>query len=37
MDSMDWDDLPAPLRGMLQVLGQLFDRLQRRFPERFSS
>jgi predicted lipid carrier protein YhbT len=35
MDSMDWDDLPAPLRGMLQVLGQLFDRLQRRFPERF--
>ena len=35
MDSMDWDDLPGPLRRILQVLGQLFDRLQRRFPNRF--
>jgi len=36
MDGMDWGDLPAPLRSLLQVLGQLFDRLQRRFPDRFS-
>jgi predicted lipid carrier protein YhbT len=36
MDSMDWDDLPVPLRRILQALGQLFDRLQRRFPDRFS-
>lgn len=26
MDSMDWDDLPPPLRHVLQTLGTLFDR-----------
>jgi predicted lipid carrier protein YhbT len=26
MDSMDWDDLPPPLRHLLQMLGALFDR-----------
>lgn len=26
MDSMDWDDLPPPLRHLLQTLGTLFDR-----------
>ena len=28
MDSMDWDDLPAPLRRVLQGLGLLFERLR---------
>jgi predicted lipid carrier protein YhbT len=36
MDSMDWDDLPAPLRRSLQALGLLFERLQHRWPA-FSS
>lgn len=26
MDGMDWDDLPPPLRHLLQTLGTLFDR-----------
>jgi len=36
MDSMDWDDLPAPLRRVLRALGELMARLERRVPERFS-
>lgn len=27
MDSMDWDDLPPPLRHLLRLLGTLLDRL----------
>ena len=27
MDSMDWDDLPPPLRGFLQGLGRVIERL----------
>lgn len=27
MDSMDWDDLPAPLRHVLRTLGALIERL----------
>jgi O2-independent ubiquinone biosynthesis accessory factor UbiT len=27
MDSMDWDDLPPPLRHVLRALGSVFDRL----------
>jgi len=34
MDSMDWDDLPAPLRTLLQVLGQLLRRFEDRLPPR---
>ena len=29
MDSMDWDDLPAPLRILLKTLGAVIRRLQR--------
>jgi predicted lipid carrier protein YhbT len=29
MDSMDWDDLPLPLRRLLQGLGLLIDKLQK--------
>lgn len=36
MDGMDWDELPAPLRRFLQTLGRVLERLERRFPERFS-
>jgi len=28
MDAMDWDDLPPPLRRLLQVVGRLIERLQ---------
>jgi predicted lipid carrier protein YhbT len=35
MDSMDWGDLPAPLRRLLQTLGRVLERLERRFPARF--
>ena len=28
MDSMDWDDLPLPLAGILRGLGTVIDRLQ---------
>jgi predicted lipid carrier protein YhbT len=28
MDSMDWDDLPAPLRRLLQMVGKLIERLR---------
>jgi predicted lipid carrier protein YhbT len=30
MDSMDWDDLPAPLRRFLQSLGLLIEKLQKK-------
>ena len=30
MDSMDWDDLPVPLRKLLQGLGLLIARLQKK-------
>ncbi len=30
MDSMDWDDLPAPLRKLLQMVGAVIERLNRR-------
>ena len=36
MDGMDWDDLPAPLRGLLQTLGRVLERLEGRYPARFS-
>jgi len=29
MDSMDWDDLPAPLRRLLQLISLLIEKLQR--------
>jgi predicted lipid carrier protein YhbT len=29
MDSMDWDDLPLPLRRFLQLLGLLIEKLQK--------
>jgi predicted lipid carrier protein YhbT len=29
MDSMDWDDLPLPLRRLLQGLGLLIEKLQK--------
>jgi len=29
MDSMDWDDLPLPLRRLLQVISLLIEKLQR--------
>jgi len=29
MDSMDWDDLPLPLRRFLQLIGLLIDKLQK--------
>jgi len=28
MDSMDWDDLPVPLRRILQIVGKLIERLR---------
>ncbi len=28
MDAMDWDDLPPPLRRLLQMVGKLIERLQ---------
>jgi predicted lipid carrier protein YhbT len=28
MDAMDWDDLPPPLRRLLQIAGKLIERLQ---------
>jgi len=28
MDAMDWDDLPLPLRRLLQMVGKLIERLQ---------
>jgi len=34
MDSMDWDDLPAPLRRLLQTLGYLLQRFEDRLPAR---
>jgi len=34
MDGMDWDDLPGPLRRLLQVLGQLLRRFEGRLPPR---
>jgi predicted lipid carrier protein YhbT len=30
MDSMDWDDLPAPLRKLLQGLGLLIEKLHKK-------
>ncbi|MBE9548902.1 MAG: SCP2 sterol-binding domain-containing protein [Proteobacteria bacterium] len=30
MDSMDWEDLPTPLRKLLQAVGQLIARLRKR-------
>jgi len=30
MDAMDWDDLPLPLRRLLQLVGKLIERLQER-------
>lgn len=35
MDGMDWDDLPAPLRTLLQVLGRLLERFEDSLPARF--
>lgn len=35
MDSMDWDDLPAPLRTLLQLLGRLFEHFEDSLPARF--
>jgi predicted lipid carrier protein YhbT len=29
MDSMDWDDLPPPLRRFLQLISQLIEKLQK--------
>ena len=33
MDSMDWDDLPMPLRKILQGIGQLIEIIQTRGPK----
>jgi predicted lipid carrier protein YhbT len=33
MDSMDWDDLPLPLRKLLQGIGALIERLQLDTPD----
>ena len=30
MDSMDWDDLPMPLRKFLQVVGQVIELMQKK-------
>ncbi len=30
MDSMDWDDLPAPLRKLLQGVGVIIEKLEQR-------
>lgn len=34
MDSMDWDDLPLPLRALLQALGMVLERFQDWLPRR---
>ena len=34
MDSMDWDDLPVPLRRFLQALGLLIQKLQLNGPRK---
>jgi predicted lipid carrier protein YhbT len=33
MDSMDWDDLPMPLRKLLQGIGQVIEIIQARGPK----
>ena len=33
MDSMDWDDLPLPLRRLLQGIALVIDKLPKRGPE----
>jgi predicted lipid carrier protein YhbT len=33
MDSMDWDDLPTPLRVILQTIGRVIEKLQRLAPQ----
>lgn len=32
MDSMDWEDLPLPLRRLLQGLGVLIEKLRKKYP-----
>ncbi len=34
MDSMDWDDLPMPLRKLLQGVGVIIEKLERRSQEK---
>lgn len=34
MDSMDWQDLPPPLRRLLQAMSRLFGQLEQSFPGR---
>jgi len=34
MDSMDWDDLPIPLRKLLQGLSVIIERLDQNSPDR---
>jgi hypothetical protein len=33
MDSMDWDDLPMPLRKLLQGVGVIIEKLEKRSQE----
>ena len=34
MDSMDWDDLPMPLRKLLQGVGVIIEKLEKRSQEK---
>ena len=34
MDSMDWDDLPLPLRRLLQGVGVIIEKLEKRSQEK---
>jgi predicted lipid carrier protein YhbT len=34
MDSMDWDDLPTPLRKLLQGVGAIIEKLEKRSQEK---
>jgi predicted lipid carrier protein YhbT len=36
MDSMDWDDLPVPLRKLLQGIALIIDKLPKREPQQES-
>lgn len=37
MDSMDWDDLPVPLRRLLQAVSLVIEKLQSLFPDQSST